>query len=217
MPQRHEIIYGAGLVASCVGAAIGTLVFDDLFLKPDVNAGISLEAGPPSQKLGDIATAECAGVMLNMTGCAGNSLEPVTTTTSSTTTTTSAPARPAPTRVSRNAPRVTTTTAVPEPVVPTQPPTIEGEWRRIDLGTFESTCYALPPKGTQGGPGSIAVDPRVIPMGTELDVEGYGRGQARDTGRAIKGRIIDVWKPSVEECMQWGRRAVRVVMLERVA
>lgn len=81
------------------------------------------------------------------------------------------------------------------------------------LGTFEATCYALTgttASGAPAGPGSIAVDRRVIPLGTELAVEGYGRGDARDTGGAIRGRRIDVWLSTVAACRAWGRRSVTV-------
>lgn len=88
----------------------------------------------------------------------------------------------------------------------------EGGIRRGgSLGRFEATCYALTPKkGGQGGPGSIAVDPRVIPLGTKLWVEGYGAGAARDTGGAIKGRRVDVWLSTDAACLKWGRRMVEV-------
>lgn len=79
------------------------------------------------------------------------------------------------------------------------------------LGYFEATCYELrgaTASGSPAGPGSIAVDPRVIPLGTKLRVEGYGDGVAADTGGAIKGRRIDVWKSS--GCREWGRRSVLV-------
>ncbi len=38
----------------------------------------------------------------------------------------------------------------------------------------------------------IAVDPKVIPLGSKVWVEGYGEAIAGDTGGAIKGNRIDV-------------------------
>lgn len=52
----------------------------------------------------------------------------------------------------------------------------------------------------------IAVDPSVIPLGSFVEVEGYGYAVAGDTGGAIKGNIIDVHFPTVEQCHSWGRR-----------
>ncbi|PZL71057.1 peptidase M23 [Enterococcus plantarum] len=52
----------------------------------------------------------------------------------------------------------------------------------------------------------IAVDPSVIPLGSFVEVEGYGFAVAGDTGGAINGNIIDVHFPSVEQCLNWGRR-----------
>lgn len=52
----------------------------------------------------------------------------------------------------------------------------------------------------------IAVDPSVIPLGSFVEVEGYGFAVAGDTGGAIKGNIIDVHFPSVDQCLTWGRR-----------
>ncbi|ALS03035.1 peptidase M23 [Enterococcus silesiacus] len=52
----------------------------------------------------------------------------------------------------------------------------------------------------------IAVDPSVIPLGSFVEVEGYGFAVAGDTGGAIKGNIIDVHFPSVDQCLVWGRR-----------
>lgn len=67
--------------------------------------------------------------------------------------------------------------------------------------------------GTRVGYGSVAVDPRVIPLGTKLYVEGYGYAVARDTGRAIKGRRIDLGFGSASEARKVGRRPVRVLIL----
>ena len=78
---------------------------------------------------------------------------------------------------------------------------------------FESTCYCLSGTTASGlpvGPGIIAVDPNEIHLGTRVYVSGYGHAIAADTGSAIKGKIIDVWLPTYNECMQWGRRMVTV-------
>jgi 3D (Asp-Asp-Asp) domain-containing protein len=62
--------------------------------------------------------------------------------------------------------------------------------------------------------GVCAVDPRVIPLGTELWVEGYGYALACDTGGAIKGNRIDVCFDTYNEALHWGRRTVAVYILE---
>lgn len=56
------------------------------------------------------------------------------------------------------------------------------------------------------GISTIAVDPRVIPLGSLVEVEGYGRAVASDTGGAIKGDIIDVYLDTYSECDEWGRK-----------
>ena len=68
--------------------------------------------------------------------------------------------------------------------------------------------------GTWPSRGTIAVDPRVIPLGSKLHVEGYGEGIAEDTGGAIQGEIIDLYMESREECITWGRRQVEVRIIE---
>jgi 3D (Asp-Asp-Asp) domain-containing protein len=62
--------------------------------------------------------------------------------------------------------------------------------------------------------GVVAVDPRVIPLGTRVFVEGYGFAIAADKGSAIKGHKIDLCFPTRRECMQFGRRKVRVHVLK---
>jgi 3D (Asp-Asp-Asp) domain-containing protein len=60
----------------------------------------------------------------------------------------------------------------------------------------------------------IAVDPNVIPLGTEVYVEGYGYAVAGDTGGAIKGHKIDIHVPTKAEAYSWGRRTVNITILE---
>ncbi|WKU18040.1 3D domain-containing protein [Fervidibacter sacchari] len=59
----------------------------------------------------------------------------------------------------------------------------------------------------------MAVDPRVIPLGTALYVDRYGFAIAADTGRKIKGARIDLCFPAHREAMRFGTRSVRVLIL----
>ena len=81
------------------------------------------------------------------------------------------------------------------------------------LGDFVVTCYAL--RGTTASgqrvrPGVVAVDPRVIPLGSEIYVGGEGTLTALDTGGKIKGRRLDIWRKSARECRQFGRQTLPV-------
>jgi 3D (Asp-Asp-Asp) domain-containing protein len=59
----------------------------------------------------------------------------------------------------------------------------------------------------------VAVDPQVIPLGTEIYVAGVGDRTADDTGAAIVGNHIDIWEPTYAACADWGvqDRAVFIV------
>ena len=59
----------------------------------------------------------------------------------------------------------------------------------------------------------IAVDPNVIPLGSKVWVEGYGYAIAADTGGAIKGNKIDILVSSKSAAQQWGRKKVRIKVL----
>ncbi|HDR7631867.1 MULTISPECIES: 3D domain-containing protein [Bacillus] len=59
----------------------------------------------------------------------------------------------------------------------------------------------------------IAVDPAVIPLGSTVYVENYGTAIAGDTGSAIKGHIIDLLMPDSATANNWGRRSVKVTIL----
>ncbi|MFO7172852.1 MAG: G5 domain-containing protein [Bacillota bacterium] len=62
--------------------------------------------------------------------------------------------------------------------------------------------------------GVAAVDPRVIPLGTRLYVDGYGPAIAADTGGAVKGNRIDLAFDTPEEARAFGVRTVKVYILE---
>ena len=79
----------------------------------------------------------------------------------------------------------------------------------------DAVAYSLPGSTALGVPvrkGVVAVDPKLIPLGTKLHVPGYGPGLAADVGYAIKGKIIDLWFPTVEKAQAWGRRTVMITI-----
>lgn len=75
--------------------------------------------------------------------------------------------------------------------------------------TGNLTATGVPPRV-----GLVAVDPRVIPLGTRMWIDGYGFAVAADTGGDIRGRRIDVFMNTWRQCMQWGRRKHVLVKIE---
>jgi 3D (Asp-Asp-Asp) domain-containing protein len=81
--------------------------------------------------------------------------------------------------------------------------------------TVTSTGYSMSGRTATGlpvGPGIVAVDPAVIPLGTRLSIPGYGEGVAADTGGAVQGLTIDLWFPTLAEALAWGRRTVTITL-----
>ena len=88
--------------------------------------------------------------------------------------------------------------------------------------TVKATAYTANCKGCSGTTATginlkknpsakvIAVDPRVIPLGTKVHVEGYGEAIAGDKGGAIKGNKIDVFISSKQKAVNWGVKTVKV-------
>lgn len=68
--------------------------------------------------------------------------------------------------------------------------------------------------GTNARVGAIAVDPKVIPLGTKVYVEGYGFATAEDTGGNIKGNTIDLYMDTESQCLTWGIKTVKVYILQ---
>ena len=72
--------------------------------------------------------------------------------------------------------------------------------------------------GTKSRPGVAAADPSVLPLGSRIRVQGAGQYSGvytvEDTGRAIKGREIDLYMTSAAEAKKFGRQRVRVTVLE---
>lgn len=80
--------------------------------------------------------------------------------------------------------------------------------------------YGITASGMYARRGCVAVDPKVIPLGTRLYIEApdgswsYGEAIAADTGGAIKGNKIDLFMDSYTECINFGRRSAIVYVLE---
>ncbi|MGN1031167.1 MAG: 3D domain-containing protein, partial [Butyricicoccaceae bacterium] len=87
------------------------------------------------------------------------------------------------------------------------------KWKK----TFEATAYTgggTTASGLAAKVGRIAVDPRVIPLGSQLYVSGYGYCVAADTGGAIKGNIVDLYFNTYSECVNFGRKNVTVYLVD---
>lgn len=80
-------------------------------------------------------------------------------------------------------------------------------------------AFGITYTGLKAREGVIAVDPKVIPLGTKVYVEvpgpapDYGFAIAADIGSAIKGKLIDLYFDTKEEVRKWGRRDVVVYIL----
>ena len=65
----------------------------------------------------------------------------------------------------------------------------------------------------RSNPNVIAVDPSQIPLGTLVEVPGYGIAIAGDTGGDIKGNRIDLHYPEVQQVMDFGRRKITIKVM----
>ena len=138
--------------------------------------------------------------------------------TSTSASSTSAPSAPA-------APEQTTTFETPSTAAPGEPPpaAVESVSQSSSTGSTASspgppksggtmsvlvTGYCLTGKTATGlpvGPGIVAVDPSVIPLGTRMTIPGYGEGVAADVGGGVAGAHIDVWVASCSDAASFSR------------
>jgi len=79
----------------------------------------------------------------------------------------------------------------------------------LDNGKWNNLTYM----GGTVQHGVAAVDPRVIPMGTKLWVEGYGEAIAEDQGSAIKGNRIDLAFDKRNDALDYGIQNVKIYVL----
>jgi cystine transport system substrate-binding protein len=135
------------------------------------------------------------------------------------------PAQPTATPSAPAAPEPTTTFETPSTAAPGEPPpaAVESVSQSPSTATATQapgpqrsggslsvlvTGYCL--KGTTAtglpvGPGIVAVDPSVIPLGTRMSIPGYGEGVAADVGGGVSGNHIDVWMASCSDAASFTR------------
>lgn len=88
--------------------------------------------------------------------------------------------------------------------------------------TMEATAFSADRQPTAAvtdpREGIVAADPNVLPLGTWIYVSGVGPYDGvylvTDTGRKINGREIDIFLNNAAEARRFGRRRVRVQVLE---
>jgi len=99
--------------------------------------------------------------------------------------------------------------------------TLVGEWDMIATayhafgkGGNDISGNGITAIGLRARKGIVAVDPKVIPLGTKLYIPGYGEALAADTGGRIKGSRIDLCFESLEECFRFGIRKIKIYLVE---
>ena len=63
--------------------------------------------------------------------------------------------------------------------------------------------------------GMIAVDPKIIPLGTKIEIKDMGIFSAEDTGGKIKGNRIDIYFETKAEAKKFGRKVIWVRVLNK--
>lgn len=128
---------------------------------------------------------------------------------------------------------------IPMPPPPPTPTPIKNKQRKESFDTFKDKSYSIwviataycPCKKCCGtcSPGitytgqnawksGVAVDPKVIPLGSHLDIPGYTRGPNKngswilcdDIGGKIKGNRIDVRFKYHWQAKKWGKRKIKI-------
>lgn len=90
----------------------------------------------------------------------------------------------------------------------------------LEITAYTAHDFSMDGKGiTKSGlpvdKGVIAVDPKVIELGSVVWVPGVGYLVALDTGGAIKGYKADIYMESKEEALKWGRRKITVRVFDK--
>jgi len=96
--------------------------------------------------------------------------------------------------------------------------------RKAGPEKFMASAYSIGGKAASGSKsykGTVSADPKVLPLGTKIRVRNAGIYSGEytvvDTGRKVKGHLIDIYVSSVREAREFGKKQVEVEILESPA
>ncbi|MCF6155781.1 MAG: hypothetical protein E3K36_11135 [Candidatus Brocadia sp.] len=77
-------------------------------------------------------------------------------------------------------------------------------------------AYGITKSGKVASRGTVAVDPKMIALGTKLKIEGFGNRvfRAEDVGKAVKGRRMEIWMESHKKALRFGKKRLRVFVMK---
>src|SRR5438309_1583528 len=91
----------------------------------------------------------------------------------------------------------------------------------VPNGTYRATAYAQSGITASGEPTHrhvVAADPDILPLGSRIKIRHAGRYSGEyvvaDTGAKIQGRRLDIYMPNEAACIKFGRKAVRVKVIQ---
>ena len=85
-------------------------------------------------------------------------------------------------------------------------------YQKTGLFSYRIKRIGITSSGTMARPGTIAADTSIYPYGTVMYIPGYGYGRVEDTGGAIKGQHIDLYRPNHWYARSWGVQQKQVTV-----
>lgn len=86
------------------------------------------------------------------------------------------------------------------------------ENRPVDDDGNEIVYTASGERAVQGV--TIAADWSILPVGTVVEIDGYGEFTVHDKGGAIKGNKIDIYFEDHKDALEWGVKTVKLRVIE---
>ena len=92
----------------------------------------------------------------------------------------------------------------------------------VEMTLYRVTAYCKGNRtatGTKPKLGTIAVNPKLIPYGSQIWIKGYGYGSAQDTGAfrnysSPKNNAIDIWFNTEKEARRWGSKYNMTILVK---